>query len=84
MSDADDALQAAVRAAVAASEWEGLVTDYVVIGSLQTFDETGLPVSSVFRLTPPGETMPFYRMLGLVEYISASLRNALIPMEGDL
>lgn len=74
LSDAYEQLEQAIRAVAHHEQYEGLVTDWVVITAVQTHDPNGNDLTAVGRLTPPGR-LPYYRLLGLIEYAAAELRN---------
>ena len=70
-----EALESAIRATTAAENYDGLVTDWVVLAVVQQFTTDGHDSSSIVRLVPPDGRMPYYRMLGLLDYAHAGARN---------
>lgn len=74
LAAAYDRLEAAVKDVASKAGYEGLVTDWVCLAAVQTFDEQGEGWCSVARLLPDGR-IPYYRVLGLVDYAHAGLRS---------
>jgi len=53
---------------------EGVLTEYVMLASLQSFDEEGDAVASVMMVLPHEGGIPYHRALGLVDYTQTVLR----------
>lgn len=71
-----EALDAAIRDVVRLEEWEGLVTDRVVVAANQFFDNDGRGMTDVGQLLPDGgNTIPHYRVLGLLDYAATAFRS---------
>lgn len=72
---ADDALDETIREALAARGYDvGVVVDRFVAVALQHFDDDGNSVSSIVRIVP-GEDIPHYRMLGMLDVLETLLRR---------
>lgn len=66
---ADEALRDAIeRAAHAYGEQGSVLTDFLVIGSWQYWDDDGHECTAYNTLLPDS-TMPVHRVLGLAEYV---------------
>lgn len=72
---AHEDLEQAIRKAVTAEGWDGLVTDAIVICAVQGFDDEGESVTHIARLIPGGGEIPSYRAMGLLDYALAGFRN---------
>jgi hypothetical protein len=72
-------LDEAIRTVVRLEEWtEGLVTDWVVMVANQYIDNDGRNVTQVGNLLPDGgNTIPHYRILGLLDYGATAARSAI-------
>jgi hypothetical protein len=74
MKAADERLDAAIRDALEARGFDvGVVVDRFVCVALQHFDDEGVSVSSIARVVP-GEEIPHYRMLGMLDVLATTLR----------
>lgn len=79
---ADDALTAAINA-VTEAYWSpdgSLLTDYIVVGAWQSFDDEGAGTTRLGRLARD-EGVPVYRQIGLLEQALIELRA--YAMTGD-
>lgn len=57
---------------------EGVMMEYMVIGTMASFDKDGEPYTHVFHVYKDGD-VPIHRLLGMLEY--ARLRLARIVQE---
>jgi hypothetical protein len=76
---ADDALTAAIDAALAAYADDTtpyVLTEYVIVTSQQRFDEHGEPVTAVGAIYRDG-AVPTHRALGLLDYAVTQLRHGI-------
>lgn len=72
---ADERLDEAIRDALKARGFHvGVVVDRFVGVALQHFDDDGDSVSSIVRVVP-GEGIPHYRMLGMLDVLATRLRR---------
>ena len=79
---ADEALDEAIHEALAARGYNvGVIVDRFVAVALQHFDDDGDSVSSIARVVP-GEKIPHYRMLGMLDVLATRLRADYMP-DGD-
>lgn len=67
-------LEASVEKLLRLRGAEGILTEYVMLASLQSFDEEGDAVASVMMILPHGGGIPYHRALGLVDYTQTVLR----------
>lgn len=80
---ADDALDEAIREALAARGYDvGVVVDRSVAVALQHFDDDGDSISSIARIVP-GEEIPHYRMLGMLDVLATRLRCDYMTDDAD-
>lgn len=80
------ALDAAIRDVIRLSAWEGLVTDWVVVAANQYIDDDGRNMTDVGHLLPDGgNTIPHYRVLGLLDYAATAARSVIgyVPDNDD-
>jgi hypothetical protein len=71
----DEALDEAIREALEVRGFNvGVVVDRFVCVALQHFDDDGTSVSSIARVVP-GEEIPHYRMLGMLDVLATRLRR---------
>jgi hypothetical protein len=55
--------------------YEGVLVEYVTLATLQSYDDEGDMTASVSMVLPMGGgTMPYHRVLGLVDYTQTVLR----------
>lgn len=80
----DDRLDAAIRDALKARGYDvGVVVDRFVCVALHHYDDDGDSVSSIARVVP-GEEIPHYRMLGMLDVLATRLRrDYMTDGEGD-
>jgi hypothetical protein len=81
---ADEALREAVIASLRTYGWDdgGVLTDFVVIGSMTTYDDDCDQVSSTFTQHAE-DSIPTYRLLGLCEYASSMYRAEVLEQRDD-
>jgi len=81
---ADEALDEAIREALAARGYDvGVIVDRFVCVALQHYDDDGDLVSSIARIVP-GEEIPHYRMLGILDVLTTRLRRDYMTDGDDL
>lgn len=81
-----EALDTAIRDVTRLEEWEGLVTDWVVVAANQYFGDDGRGMTDVGHLLPDGgDTIPHYRVLGLLDFAATATRSVIgyIPDDED-
>lgn len=79
METADEQLRTAVQEALAARGYDvGYLVDVVVVAALQHYDEDGDLISSVARVVP-GEELPHYRQIGMLDIALTRLRYDYLP-----
>lgn len=72
---ADERLDEAIREALVARGFDvGVIVDRFVCVALQHYDDDGAVVSSIARVVP-GEEIPHYRMLGMLDVLATRLRR---------
>ena len=55
---------------------EGVLTEWVVIGALQRYDEDGDGITSIAMLLPDGGgQVPYHRSMGLLDYALTRMRS---------
>jgi hypothetical protein len=83
MKAADDQLDEAIREALAARGYDvGVVVDRFVCVALQHYDDDGGTISTIARIVP-GEAIPHYRMLGMLDVVATLLRCDYMTDGGD-
>ncbi len=66
-------LEDAIRDVAALKHAEGILTDWVVVGAFQRYeDDTHL--TQILRLTPPS-AVPYHRVMGLLDYATTLYRH---------
>lgn len=86
LKEAYATLDAAVREVIRLEGWEGLVTDWVVVAANQYFDDDGRSMTDVGHILPDGgNSIPHYRILGLLDYAATASRSAIgyVPDDDD-
>lgn len=72
---ADRALDAAIQQSLHARGYDvGVVVDAFAVVALQHYDDDGDLVSSIARIVP-GDQIPHYRMLGMLDVLVTRLRR---------
>lgn len=72
---ADERLDEAIRDALEARGFDvGVIVDRFVCVALQHYDNDGDLISSIARIVP-GEEIPHYRMLGMLDVLATRLRR---------
>lgn len=72
---ADERLDEAIRGALAARGYDvGVIVDSFVCVAMQHFNDDGTSVSTIARVVP-GEEIPHYRMLGMLDVLATRLRR---------
>jgi len=80
---ADSQLDAAIHDALKARGYDvGIIVDRFVCVALQHYDDDGTLVSSIARVVP-GEEIPHYRMLGMLDVLATTLRADYMPGGDD-
>lgn len=79
----DERLDEAIRDALEARGYDvGVVVDRFVGVALQHFDDDGDSVSNIARIVP-GEGIPHYRMLGMLDVLATRLRLEYVATGDD-
>jgi hypothetical protein len=61
----------------------GVLTDYVVICAQQRFEDDGTASTGIYHVTS-GDGVPYYRLLGLLDYTRIALRGEIVDaLEGE-
>jgi len=47
---------------------EGVLTDWLILSAVQSFDDDGIPITNTGWHTNPENGIPFHRLLGLLKY----------------
>lgn len=71
-------IEKSLREIVVIQGREGLLTDWVILSAVQSFDPDGVPVTNTGWHTNPESSMPYHRLLGLVEYAGVIVRTECI------
>jgi hypothetical protein len=72
---ADERLDEAIRDALEARGYDvGVIVDRFACVALQHYDDDGDLISSIARVVP-GEEIPHYRMLGMLDVLATRLRR---------
>lgn len=84
LEQAHEELEAAIRKVAALNEYPGLVTDWIVCAAVQDFDpDDGQGVTTVAWLAPYGGRVPYYRLMGLLDFALTGLRNGITDPDGE-
>lgn len=84
LKEARGRLDQAIRDVIRLEEWEGLVTDWVVIAANQYFDDDGRSMTAVGQLLPDGgDSVPDYRVIGLLDVALTARRAEYAPEEDE-
>lgn len=76
LATAYEELEQAIRKVAALEGWQGLITDWAVIAAEQQLDDEGGDVTAVSRILPEGgKRVPYYRVMGLLDYALTGMRN---------
>lgn len=75
--EAYETLEDALRRVAQVEGYQGLLTDWCVLAAIQTFDDAGRCPAALIKLVPYGG-MPYYRLMGLVDYAHAAMHNAIL------
>lgn len=69
-------LDEALREVLAVEEYEGLLTDWVVVVACQRIEPDGQGVTQVGTVLPDGgNSLPYHRMMGLLDYALTRCRS---------
>lgn len=60
---------------------DGLLTDWLVLSSVQSFDDAGDATTNVGWHTNPESGIPYHRMLGLIEHVRLMLAREVMEDE---
>lgn len=60
---------------------EGLLTDYIILSAVQSFDNDGNLLTNTGWHTNPNNGMPYHRMIGLIEYNRALMLKEAVEVE---
>jgi hypothetical protein len=78
LKEAYTALDETIREVIRLEGWEGLVTDWVVVAANQYFDDDGRSMTDVGHVLPDGgNSIPHYRILGLLDYAATGYRSGI-------
>jgi hypothetical protein len=84
LKEAYERLDQAIRDVTRLEEWQGLVTDWVVIAANQYFADNGQGMTSVGQLLPDGgDSVPDYRVIGLLDVALTARRAGYAPEESE-
>lgn len=82
LKEAYERLDQAIREVTRLNDWEGLVTDWVVIAAHQFYADSGSSMTGVGQLLPEGgDTVPDYRVIGLLDVALTARRAGYGPEE---
>lgn len=78
-------LDECIREITRLEEWDGLVTDWVVLVANQYYSSDGRLMSDAGQLLPGGgNAIPVYRIVGLLQYaLMAYATSVAAPLEDD-
>jgi len=77
LKDAYERLDEIIREVVRLEEWDGLVTDWVVVAANQYFADDGRSMTSVGQLLPGGgDSVPVYRVMGLLDFAHSAYQTS--------
>lgn len=83
VKNADTKLDEAIHEALVARGYDvGVIVDSFVGVAMQHFNDDGTSVSSIARVVP-GEEIPHYRMLGILDVLATRLRRDYLTDEDD-
>lgn len=83
LKTADEALDEAICEALAARGYDtGVIVDRFVCVALQSYSDDGASISSIARIVP-GEEIPHYRMLGMLDVLATRLRRDYMTDDDD-
>ncbi len=83
LKEAYERLDQAIRDVTRLNDWEGLVTDWVVIAANQYYADDGRSMTGVGQLLPDGgDSVPDYRVIGLLD-VALTARRAGYASEGS-
>lgn len=83
LREAYERLEQAIRDVTRLEEWEGLVTDWVVIAANQYFADNGRSMTGIGQILPDGgDSVPDYRVVGLLD-VALTARRAGYAPEGS-
>ncbi|MEU8101750.1 hypothetical protein [Streptomyces rubiginosohelvolus] len=83
LKEAYERLDQAIRDVTRLNEWEGLVTDWVVIAANQYYADSGRSMTGVGQILPDGgDSVPDYRVIGLLD-VALTARRAGYAPEGS-
>ena len=74
-------IEESLKRIIKAQGREGLLTDYVILSTVQSIDDDGAMLTNTGWHTNPGNGIPYHRMLGLIEYIKALMIREAIEVE---
>jgi hypothetical protein len=60
---------------------DGLLTDYLILSAVQSFDDDGGLITNTGWHTNPNNGMPYHRMIGLIEYNRALMIKEAVDVE---
>lgn len=84
LKEARERLDEAIRDVTRLEDWEGLVTDWVVIVANQYFADDGRSMTGVGQLLPDGgDSVPDYRVIGLLDVALTARRAGYAPEESE-
>lgn len=75
-------IEESLRKITALQRREGLLTDWIILSSVQSFDREGNATTNVGWCTNPEGGIPYHRMLGLIEYAKTMLQQEVLEDEG--
>lgn len=79
---ADEGLCEAINAAMAAHGMRpGILTDVMVVCSVAVVDDDGESATTVATLLP--RTVPYYRVLGLIDFARLRYQNEVLNIEDE-
>lgn len=61
---------------------EGVLTDWVAVYAVQSYDEDGGSPAYIGRLTPEGAGVPYHRVMGLLDYALTKCRGEVVGNGG--
>ncbi|GAA0705441.1 hypothetical protein GCM10010193_70660 [Kitasatospora atroaurantiaca] len=61
-------LEAALHAVLEVEEFEGLPTEWVIVVACQRIDDEGRGVTQIGTLLPDGDSLPYHRLMGLLDF----------------
>lgn len=81
ITEAYERIEDSLKLIITAQGRDGLLTDYLILSAVQSFDDEGNLLTNTGWHTNPNNGVPYHRLIGLIEYNRALMLKEAVDVE---